>query len=204
MVLVFFGGLVTLAGLAVVSVVLVQRQAAPPGGLTLEQLRRIWTLLSEKRARQVLPYLLAAMAEAEINTRRRRAAFLSQVGHESGEGRYTEEIASGDAYEGRRDLGNIQTGDGRRFKGRGLIQVTGRKNYGEAGAALGLDLLSSPELAATPEVSARVAAWYWRTRSLNELADRGDFDGITRRINGGFNGKPARDAYYARALEVLT
>jgi len=108
------------------------------------------------------------------------------------------------AYEGRRDLGNTQPGDGKRYKGRGPIQLTGRNNYRAAGGALGLELEANPQRAADVDVGFRVAAWFWTSRGLNLLADVGDFREITRRINGGFNGLPQREAYSRRALEVLT
>lgn len=138
------------------------------------------------------------MREAGITTRRRAAYFLAQVLHESAGLRYFEEIASGSDYEGRRDLGNTQPGDGRRFKGRGPIQLTGRTNYRAAGAALGLPLERNPTLAAQHDVGWRIAAWYWRTRGLNALADRGDFLAVTRRINGGTNGLADRRRYLSR------
>jgi putative chitinase len=143
------------------------------------------------------------MNEAGITTPKRQAAFLAQVAHESGELRFFEEIASGAAYEGRRDLGNVRPGDGRRFKGRGPIQLTGRANYRAAGRALGIELENNPTRAADPDVGFRVAAWYWRTRGLNTLADQGDFRQITKRINGGFNGLADRQRYWARAKAVL-
>jgi putative chitinase len=149
------------------------------------------------------PLLQAAMVGGAITTPLRSAAFLAQLAHESGELRYFEEFASGEAYEGRADLGNTQPGDGERFKGRGSIQLTGRANYTAAGAALGLDLVSHPEMAASPGVGFRVAVWYWITHGLNALADARDFDGITKRINGGLNGKSQRDAYYKRALSLF-
>lgn len=154
---------------------------------------------------EYLPQLNAALQEYSINTPARIAAFLAQLAHESGELRYMEELASGAAYEGRKDLGNVVAGDGVRFKGRGPIQLTGRANYAAAGAALGLDLVNSPATAATPEVGFRIAGWYWKGHGLNELADQGpgSFDQITRRINGGLNGKAARDAYFAKATAAL-
>ena len=173
------------------------------GGISAGQLRAIMPNLSDADANRYLPYLNAAMAEGGINTPRRQAAFLAQLAHESGQLRYFEEIASGAAYEGRRDLGNTQPGDGVRFKGRGPIQLTGRSNYGAASAALGLDLVNHPEQAATPEVGFRIAQWFWNSRGLNGYADSGNFDAITLRVNGGYNGKASRDAYYARALQVL-
>lgn len=144
-----------------------------------------------------------AMGEAQIDTPLRQAAFLAQLAHESCEFKYMEELASGEAYEGRKDLGNTQKGDGKRYRGRGPIQLTGRNNYIKAGSALHLDLEGLPELAATPAVGFRVAAWYWTTHGCNALADAGNFDAVTRRINGGLNGKAQRDAYYKVALKTL-
>ncbi|WP_375769047.1 LysM peptidoglycan-binding domain-containing protein [Archangium gephyra] len=174
------------------------------GGVSLAQLKKIMPNLSQAKAEQYLPHLNKAMAEAGINTPKRQAAFLAQLAHESGEFRYMEEIASGAAYEGRKDLGNTQPGDGVRFKGRGPIQLTGRANYRAAGKALGIDLENNPKRAADPDVGFRTAAWFWNTRNLNSYADSGNFKEITRRINGGYNGLADRQKYYARALDVLT
>jgi predicted chitinase len=172
------------------------------GDVTPAQLQRIVPSLTSSKAAEVAPHLNRAMKEANISTPERKAAFIAQLAHESGGFKYNQEIASGAAYEGRRDLGNTQPGDGKRFKGRGYIQLTGRANYAAAGKALGLDLVNNPELAAKPENASRVAAWYWNSRGLNKLADQGNFDGITKRINGGYNGKADRDAYHARALRA--
>ncbi len=173
--------------------------------LTIEQLKLIFPRMQRnpKDCATLFPYLISAMEEAQINTALRIAAFLAQLGHESGEFKYMQELASGEAYEGRKDLGNIQPGDGKRFKGRGPIQVTGRSNYAEAGKKLGLDLISNPEQAATNAVGFRIAAWFWNKHKLNELADARKFDAITKKINGGLNGKPDRDAKYKSALEAL-
>lgn len=160
-------------------------------------------LPAAKRA-AYLPHLQQAMREFRIEGRLREAAFLAQLAHESAELRYFEELASGAAYEGRRDLGNTQPGDGRRYKGRGPIQLTGRANYALFGRLLGLDLVGHPELAATPEVGFRVAGLFWLRHGLNERADRQDFWGITRAINGGTNGLKDRQRYYRRALAVLS
>jgi predicted chitinase len=174
------------------------------GGVSLAQLRKIMPNLSAAKAEQYLPHLNKAMAEAGINTPKRQAAFLAQLAHESAEFRYMEEIASGAAYEGRKDLGNTQPGDGKRFKGRGPIQLTGRANYTAASKALGIDLVNNPTRAADPDVGFRTAAWFWNTRNLNSYADSGNFKELTRRINGGYNGLADRQKYYARALDVLT
>lgn len=176
---------------------------AGKGDVTPEQLQKIVPGLTAERAAEVAPHLNRAMAEAGIDNPQRKAAFVAQLAHESGGFKYMEEIASGRAYEGRRDLGNTQPGDGERFKGRGFIQVTGRANYAAASKALGEDFVNHPERAGTLENAARVAAWYWNSRGLNEKADRGDFDGITKSINGGYNGKADRDHYYSRALDAL-
>lgn len=183
-------------------------RAAPPpgdvrGGISERQLTEIMPNLSASKAREYLPYLNKAMIEADINTPERQAAFLAQLAHESGGLQYMEEIASGAAYEGRADLGNTQPGDGVRFKGRGPIQLTGRSNYEAAGRALGIDLVNNPERAADPDVAFRVAAWYWNSRDLSAYADRGDFSGITYRINGGYNGAAERVAYWETAKDVL-
>jgi predicted chitinase len=136
-----------------------------------------------------------AMLERHIATQDRARMFLAQVLHESGGLNFFEEIASGAKYEGRRDLGNTQPGDGRRYKGRGPIQLTGRANYRSFGQALGLPLEDRPELAARHDIGWRIAALYWQSRGLNELADQGQFVRITKRINGGTNGLEERVRY---------
>jgi predicted chitinase/uncharacterized protein YukE len=169
----------------------------------LAVLRAVMPQLSEAKAKLYIPLLNAAMAEAGITTPQRQAAFLAQLAHESGQFRYMQEIASGSAYEGRRDLGNVNPGDGQLYKGRGPIQLTGRANYRAAGEALGLDLEANPRQAAEPSVGFRTAAWYWNSRQLNDYADTGDFREITRRINGGYNGLADRERYYAAAKQAL-
>ena len=114
--------------------------------------------------------------------------FLAQLAHESGNFRYMEEIASGAAYEGRKDLGNVNKGDGVRYKGRGPIQLTGRANYRKYGQQLGIDFENNPEIVALPSVGLLVACKYWSDNNLNQIADCDDVALITRRINGGLNG----------------
>ena len=159
--------------------------------------------LAGRRATLFLEPLKAAMAEFGIDTPLRQAAFLAQVGHESGQLRYVRELASGAAYEGRGDLGNVVAGDGVRFKGRGLLQVTGRANYAACGKALGLDLLAKPELLEQTVNACRSAGWFWQTKGLNALADAGDQVKVTRRVNGGTNGLAERLAMFAVAQRVL-
>ncbi|TLG93561.1 glycoside hydrolase family 19 protein [Pseudomonas edaphica] len=154
-----------------------------------------------------VPVLNTAMNRYAIVGTLRVAAFIAQVGHESGQLRYVREIWGPTAqqlgYEGRADLGNTVKGDGSKFRGRGLIQITGRANYAACGEALGLDLISKPELLELPQWAAASAAWFWKINGLNTLADNGDFVKITRRINGGLTGKADRQELYDRALKVL-
>ncbi len=160
-----------------------------------------------RQAGVFVPALNTAMAKYGIVNRLRIAAFIAQVGHESGQLRYVREIwgptAQQAGYEGRADLGNTVNGDGSKYRGRGLIQITGRANYAACGEALGLDLVNQPTLLEQPQYAAMSAAWFWSTRGLNTLADAGDFVKITRRINGGINGLADRQALYDIALKVL-
>ena len=134
-------------------------------------------------------------AAYEVSTSSLRLAhFMAQVMHESGSFRYMEEIASGQAYEGRKDLGNTQPGDGRRYKGRGPIQITGRANYRRYGRKIGIDIERHPEIAALPSVGLHLALVFWRANGLNALADADDLKGITRLVNGGSNGLRDRQA----------
>ena len=147
-----------------------------------------------------------ALREYHINSPYRIAAFIAQVAHESGSLRYTEELATGTTYEFRKDLGNIYRGDGKRFKGRGLIQLTGRNNYKWASRRLNLNLVKKPELAANTINSCRIAALYWHSRNLNKYADWNNIKGfriITRRINGGYNGYSDRLSYWKHSKQVL-
>ncbi|HEV7905588.1 MAG TPA: glycoside hydrolase family 19 protein [Pyrinomonadaceae bacterium] len=171
--------------------------------ITDNMLRDIMPNLPAAKRQLYLPHLNDAMSEFEIATYLRAAAFLAQLAHESAELRYFEEIASGRAYEGRKDLGNTQPGDGVKFKGHGPIQITGRANHAACGKALGLDLINNPTLITQPENAFRSAGWFWDTRNLNALADGRLFKAITKKINGGFNGLADRQKYYDRALRTI-
>jgi predicted chitinase len=181
---------------------------------TIDQLKAIGARCKAPLLELYTPRINEAMAEFEITTPMRAAAFIAQLFHESGGLIYMEEIASGAAYDNRKDLGNTRpeaiaaakargTSPGRLFKGRGPIQLTGFDNYKIYGAKLGLDLIAAPELAASPEVGFRIAGLYWHRNALNVLADKGMFKTITRRINGGLNGYEDRVKYYGRAKRVL-
>lgn len=160
-----------------------------------------------ERAALYAPHLAAACHHHHIDTPARLAAFLAEIGHESGGLRWVREIANGQAYEGRASLGNTQPGDGPRYRGRGLIQITGRFNY--RATARSLQPLGAPDFEAEPEAlelpqwAAWSAADYWASRGLNELADSGDFEAITRRINGGLNGHADRITRWKRARAAL-
>jgi putative chitinase len=171
--------------------------------VTNDILKQIAPSISEKALMTFVK--LINTYQGEVNTDLRMAAFLAQVLHESGQFRYVHELASGDAYEGRADLGNIYKGDGRHFKGRGLIQITGRDNYGRVSKALFGDdrLLATPDLLATPTNAVRSAYWFWADKKLNDLADTQDMRTITKRINGGYNGWAERKAYYDRAVKAF-
>ncbi len=171
--------------------------------ITREQLLQIYTSATKARIDAFLPFLNSTMSCFSIDTSLRMAAFLAQVGHESGQLRYVLELASGEAYEGREALGNIHAGDGVRYKGRGLIQLTGRANYEALEHEHGIPCVSRPEILETPENATFVAGWFWDKHGLNALADAEDFIKITKRVNGKLNGYALRLEIYERALKVL-
>lgn len=181
-------------------------------------------MLTEAQLLQILPnarpvagvFLTAlnvTLPRWEIDNPKRVAAFIAQVGHESGQFRYVRELGS-DRYLARYDTGSLARrlgntpqadGDGQLYCGRGLIQVTGRNNYQACSRALFGDerLLAQPQLLEQPRWACESAAWFWHSRGLNALADRGEFNRITRHINGGLNGLEDRLMLWARAREVL-
>ncbi|PLP87833.1 lysozyme [Pseudomonas sp. FFUP_PS_473] len=153
------------------------------------------------------------MGKYGIVTRLRTAAFIAQIGHESGQLRYVRELG-GDAYLAKYDTGTLAQrlgntpepdGDGQKYRGRGLIQITGRDNYEACSEALFCDsrLLNAPELLEHPVYACLSAGWFWHRAGLNTLADKGAFVLITKRINGGINGLADREVLYERALKVL-
>ena len=199
-----------------------------------------------------VPVLNTAMNRYQIVGQKRIAAFIAQIGHESGQltrlvenlnysadglantwpNRYAESDGKGgyvkvlvkdrkrnkpnalglsltgkpeqianNVYAGR--MGNTAPADGWKYRGRGLIQLTGKTNYRLCGEALGLDLFTQPELLEKPQHACMAAAWFWGSNGLNSLADKGDTETITRRVNGGLTGLADRQAIYARALKVL-
>jgi putative chitinase len=198
--------IVAAAALGMATAAGAEELAQPGGGTALSavQLRAIMPKLEADRAGTILTPLAKAMKEFDISSPKRRAAFLAQAAYESSELRHQEEnFTNLDAYENRADLGNTKPGDGKKYKGRGPLMLTGRSNYKAAGQALKLDLEAHPELVSQPEIGCRVAAWYWKSQGLNELADRGDFRGITQHMHGDFVGLDARQKFYRQAKQVL-
>lgn len=166
-----------------------------------------------QRAMVPLELLGAAMAvhapaHGITETAARLANFLGQAAHETGGFRLLRELwgptKAQRGYEGRTDLGNTQAGDGYRYRGRGIFQLTGRANYREIGASIGQPLETNPELAERPDIAVLTACRYWQSRGLNALADQGLEDTITRRINGGTNGIAERRVYVARIKALLS
>lgn len=168
-----------------------------------EHLKAIYKESSESRIDKFIEPLNRVLDEFEIGTPQRIRMFLAQIGHESGQLRYVRELASGEAYEGRKDLGNTEPGDGVRYKGRGLIQITGKRNYALCGLALDLPLLETPDLLEQPLNAARSAGWFWKNNNLNSLCDLGLFKELTKRINGGYNGYADRYKLYQRAFDII-
>lgn len=169
--------------------------------------------ISAAKAGPWLIPVMAAFKYADIDTRERAAAFLAQVGHESGSFRYVREIwgptPAQSRYEGRADLGNTHSGDGKRYMGRGLIQITGRANYARVSKRLmplgAPDFESRPDLLESPRWAAISAADYWLDRKLNQFCNPGavQFIALTKKINGGTNGLADRLARYDRAFAAL-
>jgi putative chitinase len=193
--------------------------------MTLGQIKET-TCSSTVNAQKFMNFINDTCVKFEINTAIRQLCFLAQVGHESGSLFFTEELASGAAYEGRISLGNILPGDGVRFKGRGLIQITGRSNYKAVGDALGVDMIKNPSLLGGANVNkcsndqlknaAMSAGWFWNSRKLNAIADNinitkpidsgtnlENFRLITKKINGGFNGLNDRINRYKAGVKFF-
>ncbi|CDW72590.1 glycoside hydrolase family protein [Stylonychia lemnae] len=174
-------------------------------------------LITEENLREIMkggtdlktftPHLAYYMRQNDINTPRRMAMFLAQVAHESGRFYYLKELGNGEAYnppsQKATNLGNTEPGDGPRYKGRGLIQITGRDNYNQYGKIMNLDLINNPELLEQKDNAVHVSCLFWKHRNLNQLADQDDFIGVTKRINGGTNGLAERQKYYDKAKEVF-
>ncbi|HEX5149922.1 MAG TPA: glycoside hydrolase family 19 protein [Parafilimonas sp.] len=204
----------------------VQPPLSVASGLSTAQIKAA-TLSTTTNAEKFASFINETCTKFQINTPIRALCFLAQVGHESGGLFFTEELASGSAYEGRSDLGNTQPGDGVRFKGRGLIQITGRANYTAISNDLGIDFVANPTLLGGKNANvctteqlknaAMSAGWFWNSRNLNAIADKIDinkpieddanldqFEAMTKKINGGTNGLPDRVARYKAGMQLFT
>lgn len=183
--------------------------------VTFDEIKKIMPRATKQNIDKYLTFLNEAMITYEMNTPKRQAAFLAQLALESGQLKYDLELPSkysgnpvGILYEGRKNLGNNQPGDGVKFPGRGLLQLTGRSNYTIMtkklkGMGFDVDLVENPEKAAEPKYSALIAGQYFKDRNLNAYADVGDIDTISRKVNGGDHGILERKAFYLKGLEVL-
>lgn len=176
--------------------------------ITAEQLLEIICSTDLKsRIESLVPGINQTFDKFQINTQLRMAHFLAQVIHESGGFRWLREIWGPTTiqrgYEGRRDLGNVEPGDGKRFMGRGAIQLTGRSNYQQFSTYMGVDFIKQPELVESPQYAVIVAGWYWDSRKISVPADNDDLNRVTRLINGGTIGLADRQKYLTRAKKVL-
>ena len=155
-----------------------------------KQLQDIYSIKAELADKWV-DHLNKAMNKYGITTPLRQAAFLAQVGHESGRLKFVKEIWNPkqcvwqNNYEGSKSLGNTQVGDGEKFKGHGLIQITGRANHAQAAHDLGIDCVNNPELLCQPQYAALVSAWFWDINKINFYADKSDIDGVSDKVNKG-------------------
>lgn len=172
-----------------------------------------------------IEHIAETMVHYEINTIQRKAAFIANLAHESAHFNRVNEYGTGEQYEGRKDLGNIYPGDGKRFEGRGLIQITGRINYKACSLALlsDLSLLTYPQLLEMPRMAALSAGWFWNTKGINVICDKPadwtitlknkrtiagkntftKLEWITVKINGGLNGHAERITLYNNAIKAL-
>lgn len=172
--------------------------------ITKKQLAYIWNISESSISDLVINDLNSCLERFQINTPSRMRHFIAQISHESGAGGWMKEIASGDAYEWRGDLGNTQPGDGRKYKGAGFIQLTGRANYFAFSKFMndpkimdGVDYVAS-------KYPATSAGFWWYNNNMNSLCDRGsNVETITRRVNGGLNGLQDRKMYYKRCCDVI-
>jgi len=171
--------------------------------LTVDTIKEICPSAQKINIIKYLSFLNNAMKRYDINTAQRVASFLAQLLHESGGFMYVKELASGEAYEGRKDLGNTEIGDGRRYKGRGLIQLTGRANYKQVGKDFGIDLIGQPELLEEPKWAVESACHFWKSHGLNEICEKYDVVKVTKIINGGRNGLAERTHYSEKAKQAI-
>lgn len=176
------------------------------------QFKEMFPLLGNTRTDILYPWFNEALGDV-LNDKKGNSncniisAFSAQVGHESLDLSTFEEFASGEAYEGRcKQLGNCNTGDGIKYKGRGAIQVTGKSNYNRASTFIGDDFINKPELLVLPSYGLKASVWFWTTNNLNQYCtgNLNNFIELTRKINGGINGLEDRINKWNRAKIALS
>jgi putative chitinase len=160
-------------------------------------------LIKTKYPEQICKAINDTFAKYNINTPLRQRHFLAQIFHESGGLIYTTELSTGAQYENRKDLGNIYPGDGRKYKGRGFIQITGRFNYEKLSKDFGIDFINTPEKLAQNPFNMLSAGWFWNLKKLNNWADKNNIEKITRLINGGLNGFEDRKKWFTKISCVI-
>lgn len=179
--------------------------------ITIEQFKKIFPNCPKDKVETYLKNLNLTMDRFKIDTKLRKSHFLAQGGHESYQFKFMEEIWGPTDQQKKyeppsavaKNLGNTEKGDGFKYKGRGMFQITGRANYKQISDYFGFDFIKNPEKAATPEWAFLIAGWYWENRKLNDLADKDDITAITKKINGGLTHIEDRKKYYAKCIEVL-
>jgi putative chitinase len=172
--------------------------------ITKKHLSRIWDVSETTISDRIINDLNNCLLKFEINTPNRIRHFISQISHESGGGKWMKELASGDAYEGRKDLGNTQPGDGRKYKGAGFIQLTGRANYSDFSKYMNDPKIMDGVDYVALNYPATSAGFWWHNNKMNALCDRNPtVEEVTRRVNGGLNGLADRKVYYNRCLDII-
>lgn len=179
--------------------------------LTIEQFKKLFPNCPKAKIDEYFKNLCLTMDRFGINSKKRMKMFLAQLAHESYQFKYLEEIWGPTEQQKKYEppstvatrLGNSEKGDGFKFKGRGALQLTGRANYKTVGDYFKVDFIKNPEKAASPEWAFMIAGWFWETRKLNELADKEDLIGVTKKVNGGLNGLEDRKKYYDKFETIL-
>ena len=181
-----------------------EASSKPDALITKKQLSRIWDVSETTISDRIINDLNACLVRFQINTSVRIRHFISQISHESGGGKWMKELASGDDYEGRKDLGNTQPGDGRKYKGAGFIQLTGRANYASFSKYMNDPKVMDGVDYVALNYPATSAGYWWYNNRMNALCDRNPLiEEVTKRVNGGLRGIEDRKVYYSRCLEVI-
>jgi putative chitinase len=181
-----------------------EASSKPDALITKKQLSRIWDVSESTISDRIINDLNACLVRFQINTPVRIRHFISQISHESGGGKWMKELASGDDYEGRKDLGNTQPGDGRKYKGAGFIQLTGRANYSDFSKYMNDPKIMDGVDYVSLNYPATSAGYWWYNNKMNALCDKNPTVAeVTKRVNGGYNGLKDREVYYNRCLDVI-